>query len=243
MNCEINYKEELETGNIVKEHEDAYKTFFIVKETPVRGVKVNYNNEAIQKYRNQYAGFHAILSNGIKDTVEALRVYRDKDVVEKCFDDLKNQLDMKRLIMHNSLTMDGRLFVQFIALIYLSALRREMRKTGLIDKYSVHELLGEMETLTKICYSGKYGNEVYLHANGCDNSPVKPHMKDNMKSIGRSTTLPEDIADIKKSEIILMELAENIGMTAREHGKKGRTIQITLKYSNFKVITRQTYKK
>ncbi|RDI91906.1 hypothetical protein Q502_10610, partial [Mesotoga sp. Brook.08.YT.4.2.5.2.] len=54
---------------------------------------------------------------GIKDPVEALRVYRNKDTIEKSFDDLKNQLDMKRLRIHSAASMDGRLFVQFIALI------------------------------------------------------------------------------------------------------------------------------
>ena len=151
------YKEELETGQLVPEHEDAYKTFFTVKETPVRGRKVQFNNEAIQKYRNRYAGFYALFTNDIKDPVEALKIYRNKDNIEKCFDDLKNQLDMKRLRIHTSSAMDGRLFVQFIALIYMSALRRKMRDTGLIDKYTVRELLLEMETLTQVRYSGKYG--------------------------------------------------------------------------------------
>ena len=59
--------------------------------------------------------------------------------------------------MHSSTTVDGRLFVQFIALICLSALRREMRKSDLIDRYTVRELLQEMETLTKVKYSGRYG--------------------------------------------------------------------------------------
>ena len=109
-------------------------------------------------YISRYAGFQALFSNGIKDPLEALQIYRDKDVVEKCFDDLKNQLDMKRLRMHSSATVDGRLFVQFIALIYISALRKEMRKSDLIERYTVRELIQEMNTLTKIKYSGKYGN-------------------------------------------------------------------------------------
>lgn len=33
-----------------------------------------------------------------------------------------------------------------------------MRETGLIDKYTVRELLLEMETLTLVHYSGKYGH-------------------------------------------------------------------------------------
>ncbi|HAV10214.1 MAG TPA: transposase, partial [Dehalococcoidia bacterium] len=102
-------------------------------------------------------GFYVLLTNDIKDPVEALQVYRNKDSVEKCFDDLKNQLDMKRLRVHSSPAMDGRLFVQFIALIYMSALRKKMKETGLIDKYTVQELLLEMETLTQVRYSGKYG--------------------------------------------------------------------------------------
>ena len=61
-----------------------------------------------------------------------------------------------------------------------------------------------------------------------------------MKSIGREKTLPEDIADIEKAKIVLMELADDIGMTARKHGKKGRTVHITLKYSDFHSVTRQT---
>jgi DNA polymerase-4 len=37
-----------------------------------------------------------------------------------------------------------------------------------------------------------------------------------------------------------MELAEEVGAAARRHSKKGKTVQITIKYSNFQVITRQT---
>ena len=132
----LTYKEELESGQLVSGHEDAYKAFFTIKETQVRGKKVLFNNDAIQRYRNRYAGFYVLLTNDIKDPVEALRVYRNKDAVEKCFDDLKNQLDMKRLRIHSSASMDGRLFVQFIALIFMSALRIKMRNTGLIVNYS-----------------------------------------------------------------------------------------------------------
>ena len=87
---------------------------------------------------------------------------------------------------------------------------------------------------------GKGGNNIYLHANGIDNSPVLARMFDDMKSIGRSTTLPEDITDIEKAKLVLMELADDIGMTARSHDKKGRAVHITLKYSDFNIITKQT---
>lgn len=151
-------KEELESGKLMSEHQDTYDTFFMMKTTPKRGVRVSYNDEAVRQYINRYAGFQALLTNSIKDPVEALLIYRDKDVVEKSFDDLKNQLDMKRLRMHSSEAVDGRLFIQFIALIYMSALRKEMRRSRLIERYTVRELLQEMETLTKVKFSGKYGH-------------------------------------------------------------------------------------
>lgn len=154
----VQYKKELESNACVEEHTQAYETFFIVKTTPKRGKHVSFNHEAIQKHINQYAGFQVLLTDTIKDPVEALLVYRNKDVVEKCFDDLKNQLDMKRLRMHSAEAVYGRLFVQFIALILMSGLRQEMRGCGLSETYTARELLQEMMTLTKIHYTGRYGH-------------------------------------------------------------------------------------
>ena len=86
---------------------------------------------------------------------------------------------------------------------------------------------------------GKGGNEIYQHANGIDNSPVLARLDGDIKSIGREKTLPEDITDIEKAKIVLMELADDIGMTARKQGKESHTVHITLKYSDFRSITRQ----
>lgn len=100
--------------------------------------------------------------------------------------------------------------------------------------------LAEFDADRIISILGKSGNEIYMHAHGIDNNPVLARIDDNMKSIGRSTTLPEDIADVGKARLVLMELADDIGMTARKHGKKGRTVHITLKFSDFQTFTRQT---
>lgn len=149
--------EELESGKPKTEHQDIYDTYFVITTTPVRGKKISYNTEAVNQYISRYAGFQALLTTTFKEPLEALQVYRDKDIVEKCFDDLKNTLDMKRLRMHSIETVDGRLFVQFIALILMSELRRVMRESKLIERYTVRELLLEMDPLTKIRYEGKYG--------------------------------------------------------------------------------------
>ena len=88
---------------------------------------------------------------------EALDTYRRKDVVEKSFDDLKNQLDMKRLRVHNSVAMDSRIFIQFLALIYTSEIRLTNKAYDKLKHLTVRETMELMETITKIKYSNRYG--------------------------------------------------------------------------------------
>ncbi len=98
--------------------------------------------------------------------------------------------------------------------------------------------LTDKEFLLKIL--GKMAVEFSLLANGIDTSLVTPNAVGDMKSIGRSTTLPHDTLDIEYAKAVLFELSDEVGMTARKYGKKGHTVQINIKYSDFKSITRQT---
>jgi len=86
---------------------------------------------------------------------------------------------------------------------------------------------------------GKYGSELYLLANGIDESVVASGASGDIKSISRSTTLPKDITDIEEAKRILFCLADEVGMDARRHDKKGKTVSITIKYADFTAITRQ----
>jgi len=153
----IQYRNELLTEKPLKEHEEFYRRYLIVRRTPKRGLRVDFNEEEVQKHRKKYSGFFCLLSNKIKDATEALTVYRNKDVVENCFDDLKNHLDMKRLRVHSSKTMDGRLFLQFLALIYVSSIRIEIQKDEKLKYLTVREVMEQMETLVKVKYSNRYG--------------------------------------------------------------------------------------
>jgi hypothetical protein len=71
-------KGELESGKPVAEHQKAYDDFFIQNTTSKRGLQVSFNSEAVNQHISRYAGFQALLSNGIKDPVGAMQVYRDK---------------------------------------------------------------------------------------------------------------------------------------------------------------------
>jgi hypothetical protein len=156
----LTYKEELEQGRRIPEHEEAYSNLFLCHTTPKRGLKVTFNNAAIEAARKKYVGYQVLLSTKFKDPMEALKVYREKDAVEKCFDDLKNELDMNRLRVHSACRMQSRMFIQFIALIFLSQIRKVIREKMPKSGYTAKGLMMEMESLTTIHYSGKYNNKL-----------------------------------------------------------------------------------
>jgi len=153
-------KEELEAEDPQESNKELYDRFFIVKRTPKRGLSIKFNDAAIQKYRKRYAGFFCILTNVKTDSGELLDMYRRKDVVENCFDDLKNALDMKRLRIHTSATMDSRLFIQFIALILISRIRSlaaAAKQNKLMRFLTVREIMEAMECIVRITYPSRYG--------------------------------------------------------------------------------------
>ena len=153
-------KEELETENLNTENKNLYKRFFIVKRTPKRGLSVTYNEDEIQKYRKRYAGFFCIMTNVKMESEEVLEIYRRKDIVENCFDDLKNELDMKRLRIHSSEAMDSRLFIHFLALILMSEMRVVSKKGKVLKYMSIKDIMETMESIVRITYSGRYGNVI-----------------------------------------------------------------------------------
>ena len=62
---------------------------------------------------------------------------------------------MKRLRVHSSQAMDTRLFIQFLALIYVSEIRQITKLNDQLKYLSVREVMEQMETLSEIKYSGK----------------------------------------------------------------------------------------
>jgi len=47
-------------------------------------------------------------------STEVINIYRDKDGVEKVFDDTKNTQDQKRLGIHSHRTLNGKMFILFV---------------------------------------------------------------------------------------------------------------------------------
>ena len=83
---------------------------------------------------------------------------------------------------------------------------------------------------------GKSGIYFYDIAHGLDDRPVEPNRI--RKSIGKETTLIEDIDDTDHMIEILENLAFKLENLLFERAAKGRTITLKIKYHDFKSITR-----
>jgi len=125
-----------------------YDKYFTVTSTPKRGMKITPNEEAMREAARNY-GYFALLSNEVNDPFEALSLYRSKDIVEKGFGNLKDRLNFRRMQVSSELSLNGKLFVEFVALIYLSYIKKKMQDTGLFENWTLQGLLDELDTIER----------------------------------------------------------------------------------------------
>ncbi|WP_289395403.1 hypothetical protein [uncultured Phocaeicola sp.] len=85
--------------------------------------------------------------------------YRAKDVVEKAFGNIKERLNGRRMLVSSDAALDGKLFVQFVALILISYIRKHMIDKKLFGKYTLQGLLDELDTIE--CFK-QPGKDLYI---------------------------------------------------------------------------------
>jgi transposase len=141
-------EEEILTGKRKACKEKQYRKYYDITETPEYGVKIVPKQSAMDKAREDF-GFFVFLSNDIKDPVDAVRAYRSKDMIEKAFSDLKDRLSMRRTSVSSEENLEGKLFIQFVGLIYLSYVKQAMDKSGLFKHYTMQELFDEVDVIEK----------------------------------------------------------------------------------------------
>ena len=69
---------------------------------------------------------------------------------------------MKRIRMHTKETMEGRIFIQFIALLITTRLKVVMNEAGWFKNYDLQEIIDEMKSMREVKVDGtrkKYSTE------------------------------------------------------------------------------------
>ena len=94
-------------------------------------------------------GIFVMANNTDLDRLQIIDYYRSKDSIEKVFDVVKNELLGKRLRAHSKESSEGRLFIKFITLILYSSVSKRMKEKGLFKKYSLRELMLELNKIKR----------------------------------------------------------------------------------------------
>ena len=81
-------------------------------------------------------------------------MYRNKDIVEKAFGNPKEWLNLRRTTVSSESSLEGKLFVQLIALIYLSYIKKQMSEKELYKNYTMQELLDELDVIETFEHPG-----------------------------------------------------------------------------------------
>jgi transposase len=146
-------RKELVSGKREEKHEKLYKQYFEEHSTSA-GIHLIVKNEAIETAKRYY-GYFVLLSNEVKDAWEALYRYRAKDIVEKAFGNIKERLNMRRTLVSSEKSLDGKLFVQFIALIYLSYINKQMKINKMYKEFTLQEILDKLDVIECFETEGK----------------------------------------------------------------------------------------
>jgi DNA polymerase IV len=90
------------------------------------------------------------------------------------------------------------------------------------------------ESLTDLF--GTAGDHYWQLSHGIDNRPVVPDRE--AKSISNETTFAEDITDLEDLKAWLVTLVEQVSRRLRNHDRLGRTVELKIRFSDFKSLTR-----
>jgi transposase len=93
------------------------------------------------------AGWFVFLSNDIKDTEQAIIIYRRRDIVEKGYCNFKTRLGLDRPRSGQSSVCKSKYFIGFLSIIIISSIYKTMSENRLFSKYTIDEMLLILNTI------------------------------------------------------------------------------------------------
>ncbi len=111
--------------------------------------RIDIKKNAVSQRVNRMGKFF-LFYNGERDWMECLTTYRERNIVEKGFKTMKNDIQSLPLNTNKDSTTKGFIFICFIGLIIRMRLLNIMRETKIIEEYTVESLLLELEKIRKV---------------------------------------------------------------------------------------------
>jgi transposase len=142
-------------GKFEKEsHKQLVKKYLKVSHDLDDNIKIGYNTAAIQKQTDNF-GYFILLSNYIANSEEALEIYRKRDTVEKAFLNLKNRLEMEGSMVHSETSLEGKSFIHFLSLIFISYVHNHMASNHMYKNDTMQSLFDKLDCIEIFDYAGQ----------------------------------------------------------------------------------------
>ena len=191
----INFNAIYSDKELCKEYQE-FKDTYLCFNTEKNEYEINltaYHKELELK------GVRFLVSDSVKNPIEAYRAYYDRIEVEKAFNHYKDTLGFNRLRSSDDYSLEGRVFVQFIATSIAIMLRKKIAKIadkGFRAAYDSDQKL--LKTLSSI--------EVTQYEHGSYFSPIVKNLAEIYNKLG--VLPPEDAPKTNSDKSIDEEDAE-----------------------------------
>lgn len=169
-----NYEEKIKNVGKGVKLPKSYDKYFNIDLKATVELKYTKNFNLMDEYLSKLGMFILFTNDENISGVDTLIRYREKDVIEKMFDNLKNEMEFSRLRTHYTQTTTGKIFVSFIALIIRCIIRNTIKKNDVDNKFKNMEyVLKQLQTI-----KAEYRNNKYLVV------PLTKKQKDVLNVLG-----------------------------------------------------------
>jgi transposase len=155
-------EKELEQLKLSKKLPKRYTDNFVIEGTTKATFTYKRKLEVINTKLKQCGFFILLTNNSEYSSSEVIDMYRQKDTIEKHFDQFKNWLDFYRLRTHNIKTTEGKVFIGFIALIIRSNMLNRLKNNETTKKLTFEKVLIELKKIRTVIMSDMSENLMTL---------------------------------------------------------------------------------
>jgi transposase len=142
---ELTQKSSLTASEIKK-----FSKHFIIKHdgngSNIRWVR---NHDAINIFKKDL-GYYSILTNSNLSSFEINKIYKKRNKIEDCFDNIKNHIDMKRLRTHNLETTAGKMFCAFVTLIIRMEIEIKVHDWAINNRFTMKKIIREFNKIRAV---------------------------------------------------------------------------------------------
>lgn len=124
--------------------------FDIIPDKNGKDYEYRLNETAVHECSKNYGYFLVFTTDHEATAEDILYYYREKDVDEKMFYQLKDYMEARRLHTHTQKTTDGKLFVLFIALIMRSRLYQKLKQYKTANHMTLEKCIRKLENIQVI---------------------------------------------------------------------------------------------